>query len=147
MTQAANLGGGDAAIVRDVLPLRVLQRDDVKAAVRRMAEAVIDAALAEAATLPADAPDPLDDKAIRKLAKTIDSLTTLELQSLDREVQRVVWEALQTVELPLDADGKLTAERDGEAQDGPDLQGEVPHGRHHTGGDDGSSNNENEVKR
>lgn len=138
-----NLGESDAASTRDVLPLRVLQRDDVKEAVRRMAEAVIDAALAEAATLPADLPDPSDDKAIRKLAKTMDQMTTLELQSLDRRVQEVVWEALQTVELPLDAEGKLTAERGEQAEDGPELQREMPaggHGRHDTDGDDGSSN-------
>lgn len=104
----------------DLLPLRVLQTDEVRAAVRRLAETIVDIRNAQAMPdPPLDSPDPRDDKAIRKLVKEQPGPSTAELKALDEQIQTVVWEALQTVELPGEA-GELGADNSGGAEESPD---------------------------
>lgn len=104
----------------DLLPLRVLQTDEVRAAVRRLAETIVDIRHSQAMPdPPLDSPDPSDSKAIKKLAKENPGPSVAELKRLDERIQVVVWEALQTVELPGVA-GELGADNSGGAEDGPD---------------------------
>lgn len=102
----------------NLVPLRVLQREEVRAAVRRLAEVLVDETNAYYQQTPDDLPEDHEysKKDFRKWLADNPGLSLAELKALDEPIQVAIWEALQGIELPV-GDTAASNDQRGDAHD------------------------------